>query len=85
MPSVPDNGPYGTKAGSSTSGNPFHGMGVYIGRKGLSDHLDLLLTDEAALMFLLNHPANHVWHVVLDNVTEMTTTDPVPPKLITRE
>jgi hypothetical protein len=65
--------------------NPWDGMKIYIGRRGLLDRLEVLLTEERALAFLTAHPANHVWRVTLDEVTEMATTDPVPPRLIIKE
>lgn len=64
--------------------NPFDGMEVYIGRKGLLG-LELLRSQDDALRFLLAHPANHAWRVLLDHVTELDTTKPIPPKLIERE
>jgi hypothetical protein len=67
--------------GSPDHGQPFDGLTVYIGRKGL---LRMEIVRDP-LAFLTAHPANRVWRVTLDNVTEMDATQPTPPRLIVRE
>jgi hypothetical protein len=69
-------------------GNPYNGKYVYVGRKGLGEHLGgvvILHNEKEAADFLHAHPANRLWRCYLGEVTEMDVTAPQGPRLIVRE